>query len=70
MVAHDNMPDIVIYNAGAYEPMGAKEFNLSKAEQMLDVNVHGVLRVLSFVLPAFLARGSGHYHACRKCRGL
>jgi short-subunit dehydrogenase len=53
-------PDIVLYNAGAYEPMGARAFDLAKAEQMMDVNFHGALRVLSHVLPFFLERQAGH----------
>ena len=51
--------DRVIYNAGAYEPMGARHFDLAKIERMLDVNLHGALRVLAHVVPAFLARNAG-----------
>jgi short-subunit dehydrogenase len=53
-------PDIVIYNAGAYEPMGAREFDLARVEQMIDVNFSGALRVLAHVLPAMLKRHTGH----------
>lgn len=53
-------PDMVIYNAGAYEPMGAREFDLAKVEQMVDVNFSGALRVLAHVLPAMLKRHTGH----------
>jgi short-subunit dehydrogenase len=53
-------PDIVIYNAGAYEPMEATKFNLQQAEKMVDVNFSGAMRVLSFVLPEFIAANSGH----------
>jgi len=52
--------DIVIYNAGAYDPMSAREFNLEKTEGMLDVNFRGALRVLDCALPAFITRQSGH----------
>jgi short-subunit dehydrogenase len=52
--------DILIYNAGAYEPMGAAAFDLKKAEQMLDVNYRGALRVLDYVMPGFIARRGGH----------
>lgn len=54
------LPDMVVYNAGAYDPMGAAEFDLAKAERMVDVNFSGALRVLSLVLPAFMARQAGH----------
>jgi short-subunit dehydrogenase len=52
--------DTVIYNAGAYEPMGAMKFDLGKSEHMLDINFRGALRVLDCVLPDFIARRSGH----------
>jgi short-subunit dehydrogenase len=52
--------DLVIYNAGAYEPMSAMQFDLARVEQMVDVNFSGALRVLAQVLPAFIARNAGH----------
>lgn len=55
-----NVPDMVIYNAGAYEPMAATQFDLKKIERIVDVNFHGALRVLSHVIPAFVARNAGH----------
>ncbi|MBX9726345.1 MAG: SDR family NAD(P)-dependent oxidoreductase [Rickettsiales bacterium] len=54
------LPDMVIYNAGAYEPLAATQFDLKKIEQMVDVNFHGALRVLSHVIPAFVTRNGGH----------
>lgn len=59
LVAED-VPDMVIYNAGAYDPMPATQFDLKKIEQMVDVNFGGALRVLSHVIPAFVARNAGH----------
>ncbi len=53
-------PDMVIYNAGAYEPLSAKQFDLARTELMLDVNFRGALRMLAHVLPAMQARRSGH----------
>ena len=52
--------DILIYNAGVYDPMSARQFDLEKVEQMLDVNFRGALRVLHCALPIFIARGAGH----------
>jgi short-subunit dehydrogenase len=43
--------DMVIYNAGAYEPASAAEFNLEQIEQMINVNLHGAIRVVHTVLP-------------------
>lgn len=59
-VTDTTFPDMVIYNAGAYEPMAATEFDLKKIEQIVDVNFRGALRVLSHVIPAFVARDAGH----------
>lgn len=53
-------PELVIYNAGAYDPLNAKEFDLQKIEHMVDVNFIGALRVISHVLPMFLAQRQGH----------
>ncbi len=52
--------DMVIYNAGTYEPLDAHHFDLTKIERMVDVNFHGALRVLSFTVPHFLSRNAGH----------
>jgi short-subunit dehydrogenase len=52
--------DVLIYNAGAYEPMGAKAFNLDTVEKIMEVNITGAFRALACVLPGFVARRSGH----------
>lgn len=52
--------DIVIYNAGTYEPMSARDFDLRKADTMLDVNFRGALRVLDCVIPPFVGQKRGH----------
>lgn len=59
-LAASGLPDMVIYNAGTYEPLAATTFDLKKIEQMVDVNFNGALRVLSHVIPAFVARDRGH----------
>lgn len=53
-------PDIVIYNAGTFEPMAAQHFNLAQIEEMVDVNLRGALRVLDCALPAFIKKERGH----------
>jgi short-subunit dehydrogenase len=53
-------PDMLIYNAGVYEPMAATAINLAAAEMMLDVNYRGAVRVLAQAVPAMQARGDGH----------
>jgi short-subunit dehydrogenase len=52
--------DMVIYNAGAYTPMDATKFELAAAQQMVDVNFNGALRVLSHIIPHFMQRNNGH----------
>ncbi len=51
--------DSVIYNAGAYEPMRATEWDSAAALTMADVNFTGALRVLGEVVPRMLAKGQG-----------
>lgn len=51
--------DAVIYNAGAYEPMRASEWDTEQALNMCDVNYLGALRVIGEILPCFIERGSG-----------
>ena len=52
-------PDMVIYNAGTYEPMSSAQFDLESVMQMIDVNLMGAVRVLHAILPAMRAAGSG-----------
>ncbi|MQQ09684.1 SDR family NAD(P)-dependent oxidoreductase [Epibacterium sp. SM1979] len=51
--------DGLIYNAGAYEPMRATQWNSDAALWMVDVNFTGALRVLGEVVPQMLRRGVG-----------
>ncbi len=52
--------DGIIYCAGAYEPMSALQPDIGTVENMVAVNLTGVLRVLAAVVPVFSARGAGH----------
>ncbi len=51
--------DGVIYNAGAYTPMRATEWDSATALAMCDVNFTGALRVLGEIVPDFVQRGRG-----------
>ena len=50
--------DLVVYLAGDYVPMEAKDFDLARAEQIIAVNFSGALRLAGAVLPG-LSAGSG-----------
>lgn len=42
--------DLVVYLAGDYEPMGADDFDLARAEQVVAVNFNGAMRLAASVL--------------------
>ena len=52
--------DGVIYCAGLYEPMTAKEWNADAVIAMCDVNFMGAVRVLGHIAPEFARRRHGH----------
>jgi short-subunit dehydrogenase len=52
--------DGVVYLAGLYWPMRAQDWDAARVEAMCEVNFVGAARVVGQVLPAMVARGSGH----------
>lgn len=52
--------DGVVFLAGVYWPMTAQELDADRLAAMCDVNFTGCARVVAAVLPAMVARGSGH----------
>ena len=52
--------DLLIANAGVGLPSGADPMNVPFVETMMNVNFLGVVYAFEAVLPAMLARGSGH----------
>jgi len=52
--------DKVIYCAGYYKPMSAENMELYEIQKMIDVNLIGVTRVLSCLVPEFIQQKSGH----------
>jgi NAD(P)-dependent dehydrogenase (short-subunit alcohol dehydrogenase family) len=52
--------DLVLYCAGHYREMRATHMDLADMQQHLAINYSGALNVLDAVLPALIARGSGH----------
>ena len=52
--------DAVIYCAGHYREMRATGFELTEMNRHLAINYTGALNLLDAVLPALIARGTGH----------
>lgn len=52
--------DGVIYVAGTYEPMNAREWDAQKANTIAEINFMGGLRVLGAITPKFVNRDEGH----------
>jgi short-subunit dehydrogenase len=53
--------DMVVYCAGVYQPMRAWEMDLSHVHDALEINLHGVYKMLHVVTPQFLKQGRGAY---------
>jgi NADP-dependent 3-hydroxy acid dehydrogenase YdfG len=52
--------DGLVFLAGIYTPTTAQNWNAAEVEAMCDINFTGCARVVGAVLPAMIARGSGH----------
>jgi short-subunit dehydrogenase len=59
-IARTGPPDLIILNAGIWQPMGAADYDAGKAAQSMAVNYTGIANCLEAVLPAMTARGRGH----------
>lgn len=49
--------DLVVYLAGDYLPMQADDFDLARAERVIEVNFNGALRLCATVMPELKAGG-------------
>ncbi|QBF33713.1 SDR family oxidoreductase [Thalassococcus sp. S3] len=52
--------DGVVYLAGVYWPFKSQDWDADQATAMADINFTGLVRVMGQVLPAMVARDSGH----------
>jgi NAD(P)-dependent dehydrogenase (short-subunit alcohol dehydrogenase family) len=53
--------DLVLVVAGSYAEMRAEDFDLAKANALIDLNLRGVLNCLDAALPFLLAQGAGGF---------
>ena len=53
-------PDVVVANAGWNRSETMSRFKPGRAMSIYDTNLFGMLRLIDWALPRFLARGSGH----------
>ena len=60
MCADAGGPDLVVLNAAVWDPMGAGDYAASRANASMQVNYGGVCNALEVVMPAMMARKSGH----------
>lgn len=51
--------DRVVFNAGSYRPISARDFDADKFRDTIDVNLNGTANGLAAVLPPMIARGKG-----------
>ena len=54
-------PDIVVFCAGAYWPMGSTQIDLEKAQAILDINLKGAVNAAAVFLPDMIAEKTGHW---------
>lgn len=60
MVAELGVPELVVLNAGTYVPVSAQGFSAEKFGANVEVNLMGTAKCLEVVMPAMIARRSGH----------
>ena len=60
LTRRDLLPDLVLYNAGFYEPVHSWHVDAELFRRHMEVNYMGAVHVLSETLPPLVERGSGH----------
>jgi short-subunit dehydrogenase len=51
--------DLMVFVSGIYEPMRADNFDLSKAKNIIDLNIMGPMSACEVVMPDFISSNSG-----------
>lgn len=52
--------DGIVFLAGVYTPLAAKDWDADKVEQMFDINLTGAARVIGQVINPMVAKDAGH----------
>jgi NADP-dependent 3-hydroxy acid dehydrogenase YdfG len=60
IVAKFGQIDLAVLNAGTHKPMSLDRFSSDTLRSLIDINVMGVAYAIEAVVPAMLARRSGH----------
>ncbi len=60
IVADVGVPDLCILNAGTHVPDRVTAIDPERFRQVMTINVYGTVTCLAALMPAFIARGSGH----------
>lgn len=60
MAAQSGPIDLAILNAGTHQPIGATDFSAAGVRGLIELNVMGTANCLEALLPAMIARRSGH----------
>jgi NADP-dependent 3-hydroxy acid dehydrogenase YdfG len=60
IVAKFGQLDLAVLNAGTHKPMSLDRFSSDTLRSLIDINVMGVAYAIEAVVPAMLARRSGH----------
>lgn len=60
LVSEYGMPDLVVLNAGIWQPLFVRDYRASAAVTSMSVNYFGIAFALEAVLPDMRARGRGH----------
>jgi short-subunit dehydrogenase len=56
----DGAPDVVVHNAGIGLLAGAGDEDADRLDELFAVNLHAPMQLTAALLPAMVARGSGH----------
>ncbi len=62
--------DLAVANAGVGVPSHATKFNIADAEQMVRVNILGMMYLFDAVVPAMIERRGGHFAGVASIAGL